>query len=62
MTLVHTLISDEADVMYNLLGEATPELPFLSHQLAPLLRFMQQDEDLHSQSGVFSRQVHIGKS
>ena len=38
--------SDEANVVHNLLGQAAPELPLLSHQLAPLLRLMQQDHNL----------------
>ena len=45
-----SMVSDEANVVYNLPAEITPKFSFLPDKLAPLLRLMQQDHDLHSQT------------
>ncbi len=45
-----SMVSDEANVVYNLPAETTPKFSFLPHKLAPLLRLMQQDHNLHSQT------------
>ena len=56
------VFSGKTNVVHNFLGQAPPELPFLSHQFAPLLRLVQDNYDLHSQLDDFRRQFHLHRS